>query len=391
MLNFKSPKIAVAGCACVDILPRFQNAPSLSISDIFRPGSFTESDSIIISTGGSVSNTGICLSRFGCNVSFITRIGNDELGTTLLRKLGEHGDTSNIHKSIGSTSCTIVLAPRGADRFFIRSGGVIDKFSIKDISSKVLSEVDLLHLGYPTMMPSLYNKDGMELHRIMEAAHKANTATSLDLSVPDNNSENKKINWNKIWSNTLPEVDFMLPSIEEALATTFPNRYNNLCKEHSNSYDFLDLISPDLFREVGNQLIKLGAAIVMLKAGKRGIYLRTSTAERISRIPNIPCDPVNWANLELWGSSYGLQEVVSTTGAGDAAIAAFLTAALNKYSAEDALNSANAAGCLSLSSEDATSSIEDWESVVNITENFLSNPRPDLSWPQLTPSISKIC
>ena len=105
----------------------------------------------------------------------------------------------------------------------------------------------------------------------------------------------------------------------------------------------------------------------------------------------MPCDPMNWANLELWGSSYDLQKVVSTTGAGDAAIAAFLTAALNKYSAEDALNSANAAGCLSLSSEDATSSIEDWESVVNITENFLSNPRPDLSWPQLTPSISKIC
>ena len=69
-------------------------------------------------TGGAVSNTGLGLKRLGADVVLMAKIGDDYFGNALKDMISAHGCETCISQVPGeNTSYTIVLAPKGLDRF----------------------------------------------------------------------------------------------------------------------------------------------------------------------------------------------------------------------------------------------------------------------------------
>jgi sugar/nucleoside kinase (ribokinase family) len=106
----------------------------------------------------------------------------------------------------------------------------------------------------------------------------------------------------------------------------------------------------------------MGAAVVGLKLGDQGIYLRTtSDPARLHRLGKIVLSE-SWLNRELLAPAFQVA-TVGTTGAGDCAVAGFLAAVLRGLGPEDALTAAVGAGACNVEVADAISGIPTWDAL----------------------------
>lgn len=106
--------------------------------------------------------------------------------------------------------------------------------------------------------------------------------------------------------------------------------------------------------------MKLGAAIVGLKLGEYGLYVRT-TADPVRLAASGLCAPErdkadNWLNRELLTSCFEV-EVAGTTGAGDCTIAGFLCGMLQGNTLEETLQMAVGVGAFNVEQADATKGV----------------------------------
>ncbi len=93
------------------------------------------------------------------------------------------------------------------------------------------------------------------------------------------------------------------------------------------------LENPSLLTRLGDQLLEMGAKIILLKLGDCGAYLRTADASVLSNLGRArPADLQSWSNRELWAPCFRVK-VVGTTGSGDSTIAGFLGALLRGLAA----------------------------------------------------------
>ena len=213
----KKYDVTVAGHICLDIIPEIPETGITDISELFKPGKLIKVNAAKISTGGPVSNTGIALKKMGLNVAFMSRIGNDEFGELIIKRLKEQGETSGLSICEGDrTSYTIAIAPPNIDRIFLHDPGANNFFSSADLDDKIIAQSRIFHFGYPPLIAASYENEGEELERIIKMAKSSGAITSLDMTLPDPNSDAGKIDWRKILEKILPFVDIFLPSIEEA-------------------------------------------------------------------------------------------------------------------------------------------------------------------------------
>ncbi len=360
----KQSRIVVAGHLCLDMTPRFSGAPVAGISEILRPGKLVDMDQIVFSTGGTVSNTGIALRVFGCDVDYVARVGDDVIGGLILDELSRHGDTRGIRVATGeASSYTVVLAPPGIDRIFLHCPGTNDTFEAADIDCDLLRDAGVFHFGYPPLMRRMFENDGRELEEVFERAVETGVTTSLDMALPDPAAPAGRADWRSILSRTLPRVDIFLPSIEEAYYSLYPQEYLRL-KSSLGGEDLTESIPPETFRRIAAEFLDMGCAMVALKAGHLGWYFRTADVVRLERAGRLGfAAREGWGAREVWCPAYQVDRVASATGSGDSSIAGFLTAVMRGHSLEDTLHLANCAGCHNLSSFDAVSGLPVWETV----------------------------
>lgn len=362
----------VAGHLCLDIIPRIIHSAK-NIGDIFHPGKLLNVGECVLGTGGAVSNTGIALKKLGAKVCFCARVGNDEIAKTTISILRKNGDASGISVSgDSSSSYTVVIAVPGIDRIFLHHTGTNDEFCSKDLNKSLLSECRHFHLGYPSLMKKISQNDGAELVKIFKTAKSAGATTSLDMSLPDPDSFFGKLDWRKILSRTLPHVDVFVPSFEEALFMLYPEKFLKL-KKKSGGDDITWSLDDGTYREIADEYIRLGAKIAVIKAGRRGIYLKTS-ATGLDR---------NWAGKELWCPAYKIAKIASATGAGDASIAGFLKAYLQGFSPEKCLKSAVCLGWQNVQAYDSVGGIRTWnETLALVKKNmpFIDPAIPAERW-----------
>src|SRR5204862_2738900 len=104
--------------------------------------------------------------------------GDDELGATLVRLLTARGlGTGQLRLRPGrSTSYSLVLEPPGVDRSFWHHVGANAEF---DGTGVDLSGVDLLHVGYPSLLPAMAADGGAPLAALFMRARAAGVTTSL--------------------------------------------------------------------------------------------------------------------------------------------------------------------------------------------------------------------
>ncbi len=374
----KNIDVVAAGHICLDMLPRFNNDPSMKISDILRPGTLVKMGDMTFGTGGAVSNTGIAMKIFGMSVGYVAKVGDDAIGATIIDLLNKQGNAEGIAISGGeASSYTVVLSPQGIDRIFLHSPGTNNTFTADDIDFEWVAKSRLFHLGYPTLMDSLYMDGGDELGTIYRKAKEAGVATSMDISLPDPNSPAGKADWRAIYKKALPYVDLYVPSIEEAYFTLHPDEYLARKEKHEGE-ELIDHMSPDEFTGLAEEFLDMGCGMVALKAGHNGWYFAVGDKARLERIP-LAASSETLAGRQLWCPAFQVDTIASATGSGDTSIAAFLVALLKGYDLPKALRTANAAGYMCLKGMDALSGLCSWEELAAIVPTLTSRDNGFLS------------
>jgi sugar/nucleoside kinase (ribokinase family) len=353
-----------AGHICLDIFPTFKSrGPDLA--GILIPGKLVDIGEAHLSPGGPVHNTGVNLKKLGLRTALMGKAGDDHFGKILLALLADRGGTEGMRIVKGEqTSYSVVLAPPGVDRVFLHNPGANDTYSSKDIDYRTVADSRLFHFGYPPLMKRMFRDEGRELSAIFRKAKSLGAVTSLDLALPDPDSEAGRADWRKILKSTLPFVDIFLPSVEELMFMLDRKKFDRIRKKAAGQ-DAVEFYERQDIRGLADELLGMGARIAVLKAGKKGAYLRTAGAEQVRKIPEMTGKRTrDWAGLELWGRPFRAKKFVSSTGAGDSFIAGFLTAYLHGYTAAEALRAANCVASQNVTAMDATSGVKSWTETV---------------------------
>lgn len=356
--------IVVAGHLCLDITPTFQPTRAKNFGELLVPGKLLNVGSCVVSTGGPVSNTGIALVKLGARTLVMAKVGDDPFGMSVVEKMREYDAAEGIIVVPDEhTSYTVALAPPGLDRVFLHHTGANDTFAADDVPYEKLDDVGIFHFGYPPLMRRMYLDDGAELESLLRRARERGVTVSLDLSLPDPESESGQANWERILERALPHVDIFVPSAEEVCFALERERFMALRRQAADTgVDTLDLLTPEDYSRLSARLLEYGPGVVTLKSGHRGMYLRTAGRERLASFGRTPVpDTASWADRELWEPPFTVERVASATGAGDSAIAGFLAGFIRGETVEGALRYAAAAGAQNVVVLDATSGIRGFE------------------------------
>lgn len=363
----ETPDAVVAGHICLDVIPQMSQITQERFTGVFVPGRLTEVGPAAFSTGGAVSNTGLALHKLGVETQLMGKIGDDIFGQAVAQIVASHGPglvSGMVVDPSASTSYSIVINPPGLDRIFLHCPGANDSFGAADVRYDRLAAARLFHLGYPPIMARMYQDGGAELEAIFRRAKETGVTTSLDMSLPDPTSPAGRAPWRQIVERTLPWVDVFMPSIEELLFMLHREAYDQLHAEHGSA-GFLAHVTPDLLSDLSAELLAMGARIVGLKLGYRGLYLRTAEPGALQTAGRgRPTDAAAWAGRELWAPCFQV-DVAGTTGAGDATIAGFLSGLLRGMTPEAALTAAVAVGACNVEALDALSGVRPWQETLD--------------------------
>lgn len=352
-----------AGHICLDVIPDLSGSPPSKFDAMFVPGRLLNVGRAAFSTGGPVSNTGLVMHKLGISTQLMGKVGNDLFGQAVRQIVASYdphlADGMVIDEKV-STSYTIIINWPGVDRIFLHCPGANDTFSADDVRYDRVAEARLFHFGYPPLMRSMYDNDGIQLTVVYRRAKETGVTTSLDMALPDPTSAAGRANWTQILQATLPYVDIFLPSIEEILYMLRRETYDEFSAA-ARGGSILPLVTPELLSDLGRQLIRMGVKIVGLKLGDRGFYLRTAGRVALESIGRAcSSDPTAWAEREIWAPCFQVN-VVGTTGSGDATIAGFISALLRDMCPEEAITAAVAVGACNVEAADALSGIRPWE------------------------------
>lgn len=365
--------VVVGGHICLDLIPDIAGGP-------FRlaPGKLLEIGRSKLATGGAVANTGVALHRLGVDVKLMGKVGDDFFGEavlSLLRSQGEALADDMIVAGGEPTSYSIVISPPGTDRMFLHCTGANDTFAAADASAEALAGAGLFHFGYPPLMRSMYENGGAELAVLMKRAKEAGATTSLDMASPDPDGKAADVDWRALLAAALPHVDLFLPSVEEILYMLRREQFEELKGKYGD--DVLPHIGSGLLGELAEELLGMGAAVVVLKLGDQGLYMRS--AEREERLLEAgrcrPAEPADWLGRELYVPCFGV-EVAGTTGAGDSTIAGFLSGFIKGLGPEEVMLAAAGVGACSVERPDATSGIPSWQQVLERMSRGWAQHRP---------------
>lgn len=273
------------------------------------------------STGGDAFNQAINISSMGYKVALCGKVGADSVGNFLVSEAKSHNiDTSlvSIDKD-HQTSVTIVLINNNGERNFIgTSNGTNGFLTSRDINTSIFQSAKIVSIG------SIYGSvsfTGNEISEILKEAKKMNCVTVADMMHADRGSlEDAK--------KALKFVDFFLPNLEEAKGLT-------------GKTDVED---------ISNTLFDIGVGCVIIKLGKKGCFLK-------SRKLNIDSQYID---------AFEVQNVVDTTGAGDALVSGFISGIIDGCNIADAVKRGCAAGHIIVQSVGATGGITSKNQIMEI-------------------------
>jgi sugar/nucleoside kinase (ribokinase family) len=123
------------------------------------PGGLHLLNSISISTGGNVCNTGIAMARLGAKIAATGIVGNDTLGKAMLTTLQSEGLNTDkvLVDSRAQTSASIVAVEPGGERCFFHTPGVtplLDATVFRQCFPTFAASA-WLQIGYFGLLPTL--------------------------------------------------------------------------------------------------------------------------------------------------------------------------------------------------------------------------------------------
>jgi sugar/nucleoside kinase (ribokinase family) len=283
--------VVVAGVALADVIGR--------PIDLRRPppqGGLQLLESVTLTTGGNVSNSGIDLAKLGFRVAAITRIGKDTLGEFILNQyrrytLRTEGVVVDTHMQ---TSATFVAVDAQGERTFLHTRGCLERFGKRDIvrGLPIIRRAKIFAFGYLGLLHEIED----DLPHIC-ALVKKRTGAGVLVDTGGNPRYAPAL-----MRRLLPSVDYFIPSHDEAAVLTREQKPESIVRR---------------LRHWG------ASGVVGVKLGADGCYMSTPGRAAFVRPMRV-------------------RRVVDATGAGDAFIAGFLAATLKGYAPIEAAHVANA-------------------------------------------------
>ena len=366
-MQTRSADVVVAGHICLDIIPTFE-AREGSVGALLTPGKLLNVGAAITATGGAVSNTGLALHRLGVSTRLMGKVGADLFGGAVLDILRGYDPAlaqGMVVTQGEQSSYTIVISPPDVDRYFLHCPGANDTFGAEDVNDAQVAHARLFHFGYPPIMRRMYADGGRELASIFKRVRAHGVTTSLDMALPDPDSEAGRADWPALLPRVLPFVDVFLPSLEETLFMLDRERFEDMEKS-AGSAGLMSQVNNALLHDLSGHLLEMGVAIAVLKLGDQGLYLRTTDdVDRLAAAGKGAPEPLSpWLGRELLAPCFKVQ-MVGTTGSGDCTIAGFLTGLLKGLSPEATMTGAVGVGACNVEQADATSGVPSWNAVQN--------------------------
>ncbi|MFW5695977.1 MAG: carbohydrate kinase family protein, partial [Alkalispirochaeta sp.] len=293
----------VAGHICIDLTPGLHgHQPVRSVAELMRPGGLVDVTGLTVSPGGAVSNTGLSLARMGIEVGLIGRVGADPLAEMLRRELAVAGVSARlklVEDASAGTSYSVILPIPGLDRIFLHDAGANDTFSVRDLAAGFtafgLTEGGqgrspggaddaagrgetprIMHFGYPTAVASMFRTGPAPLREVLTAARRRGMTVSVDFSLPDPEGEAAAAPWREILHEAMPLTDLCFPSVEELSLMIDPAGF----RERERSRAGAQAFAPDYGYALAGELVAMGAAVVAVKLGGRGLLLRWDPARQ---------------------------------------------------------------------------------------------------------------
>jgi sugar/nucleoside kinase (ribokinase family) len=293
-------RVAITGHVCVDLIPELGGSAQL------KPGALIDVGPLALRVGGCVANTSRVLADLGHPVTAYATIGDDELGQVVRTQLGSGLVDARLSTHPAGTSYSLVLEPGGADRTFWHYVGAN---AVTDAHDVDLAGADVLHLGYPSLLPAMLSDDAAPLIGVLKQARAAGVTTSIDLAVVDPGSRIAALDWPVMLRAIASRVDILTPSLDDLTSVL-----------RIDARDDEDLA--ELFAEL---LVSWGAGIVVISAGTRGSVMRTADRRRLAA-GGRAVSPLaeTWADIALRAPAITVDSVRTTNGAGDASTAGIL-------------------------------------------------------------------
>ena len=178
------------------------------------PGGLAITNSVQLTTGGNVCNTGVAMARLGMRVAAAGLVGNDVLGTAVLERLKSAGiDTSAVFASqTAQTSATVVAVEPGGERCFFHTPGatrLLDAQAFRQCFPMFRSS-KYVQVGYFGLLPALTPQLPEVLAELKRFA--PDTKVALDTVNPPAEGA--------LLEPILPHLDVFCPSRTEAAALT---------------------------------------------------------------------------------------------------------------------------------------------------------------------------
>lgn len=282
------------------------------------PGGLQLVNSITLTTGGNVCNTGLAMAKMGMKVAAAGMVGNDVLGGAVIERLTEGGmDTSAVFQtSQAQTAATVVAVEPGGERVFFHTPGatpLLDADAFRRCFG-VFEQCAWVQVGYFGLLPTLTPA----LPQVLAELRKAAPAIKIALD-----TVNPPAKW-ELLEPILPHLDLFAPSRTEAAALTGEQTPQKMAAR---------------FRK------HMPKGLIGIKLDAEGCYL-----DDAKEAVTVPACRIS---------------VVDTTGAGDTWFGALLTALIRRMPLRDAGRFANRAAADCCTAIGASAGVRSFEETVS--------------------------
>jgi sugar/nucleoside kinase (ribokinase family) len=311
----KTIDCVVVGSCVVDVLAR-----PVSLGEAIGAGRLIETEPLVLTTGGIVSNAGITMARLGMRVAAFTYLGDDEWAGVVRRRFAAEGiDTSAlVARTEWATSTSAVLIDAKGERSFAHYAGaprLLDKRALLD-RLELFAQSRAMLIGYYPLMTRLQE----DLPEVLAAIRETGCLTAMDAAGDGGTMEPL--------ARILPQLDFYFPSAAEA--------------EHQTK-EAKPQAMIEAYREAG------AAEWLGIKLGERGAIVSPPTGELIKVAAVAPPGPI-----------------VDTTGAGDCFYAGLITGVLRGLTPMECGKLAAATGACCVSGLGATTAISGYDETARL-------------------------
>ncbi|QAU12277.1 carbohydrate kinase [Halorubrum sp. BOL3-1] len=307
-------EVLVAGETLIDFIPD-------------RPGSLATVESFSRQAGGAPANVAVGLARLDRTPWFCTALATDAFGDHLASVLDREGIPDRFVSREPDAQTALAFVSHGADAdrefTFYRAETADRRFDASGVPDEVLESVDVVAVGGVTLTVEPARSATFDL---VERAREAGCRVLFD---PNVRPELWEVESEPTMRRALSLTDVLKASREDLVEGTLPNE-------------------PE-------ELLDAGPDAVFLTEGDAGARL-------------IAAADAPWGRGEWRHDGYRVDDVVDTTGAGDAFTAGVVAGLVDGSPPEELLGFANAVAAASTRHAGAMTALPDRETVERLRE-----------------------